>query len=223
MKRTIAAVFIAATFASLPAAAADLPRAAPTAPAVFVPVFTWTGFYVGANAGYGWGRLTDPTGTFTTNLDGGLAGGQVGYNWQTGNWVFGIEGDIQASWQEESVSGTVAGIGLTTVTGEFPWFATARGRLGYAWDRHLLYVTGGGGWVNVKLSVTGAGATVSSDDTKFAWTIGGGWEWMFMPKWSAKAEYLYMDTGDTNVTLFGVTVSGSGHNHIARLGINYHF
>ena len=194
MKRTIAAVFIAATFASLPAAAADLPRAAPTAPTVFVPVFTWTGFYVGANAGYGWGRLTDPTGTFTTNLDGGLAGGQVGYNWQTGNWVFGIEGDIQASWQEESVSGTVAGIGLTTVTGEFPW-----------------------------LSVTGAGATVSSDDTKFAWTIGGGWEWMFMPKWSAKAEYLYMDTGDTNVTLFGVTVSGSGHNHIARLGINYHF
>lgn len=222
MKRAIAAAFIAATFASLPAAAADLPRASPRAPVAFVPTFTWAGFYIGGNAGYGWGRVSDPTNNFHTDLNGALVGGQVGYNWQTGNWVFGIEGDIQKSWQEESASATVPG-GLATIKGEFPWFATLRGRLGYAWDRHLLYATGGAAWVNVKLSGTLAGATASDSDTTFAWTIGGGWEWMFYDRWSAKAEYLYLDTGDTTVTLFGVPVGGSSHSHIVRLGINYHF
>jgi outer membrane immunogenic protein len=223
MKRAIAAAFIAATLASLPAAAADLPRAVPSAPAVFVPAFTWTGFYLGANGGYGWGRINDASNTLSTDLNGGLVGGQVGYNWQTGNWVWGVEGDIQASWQEESASATVAGVGLVTVKGEFPWFATLRGRLGYAWDRHLLYATGGVAWITTKLSLPALATTVSSDDTKAAWTVGGGWEWMFYDRWSARLEYLYMDTGNTSVTLFGVTANGDGHNHIVRAGINYHF
>jgi outer membrane immunogenic protein len=101
--------------------------------------------------------------------------------------------------------------------------ATARGRLGYAFGPWMLYATGGAAWVNYKLSASGFGVTVSDNATKAAWTLGGGVEWMFMPKWSVKAEYLYLDTGTTTVTLFGVPISGRAKDSIARLGVNYHF
>ena len=223
MKKMFAAVVGAAlSCAAVSALAADLPPRPAPAQAVYAPVFSWTGFYVGANAGYGWGQLNDPTGTSTEKLNGAIVGGQVGYNYQMGNFVLGFEGDGQASWMNKTVSGTVGGIALT-VKDELPWFATLRARAGFAFDRHLLYVTGGAAWVNIKTSATALGTTISANDTATAWTVGGGWEWMFVDRWSAKAEYLYVDTGNTTITLFGVPLSGSGHAHIARLGVNYHF
>ena len=201
------------------AVAADLPRKAPSyiAPE---PVMTWTGFYIGANAGYGWANVS--TGGISSDLKGFIGGGQLGYNWQTGAWVFGVEGDFQGANEKHSDTGTILGIDFT-VDQKIQWFATARGRIGYAFDAWLLYFTGGAAWQNYKLSVSALGTSVDDNTTKMGWTLGGGIEWMFMPRWSAKLEYLYMDTGDTDVTLFGTTFTGRAKNNIARIGVNYHF
>lgn len=201
--------------------AADLPRKAPAyTPVTPAPVYIWTGFYVGLNAGYGWAS-TDATAA-GSDLDGFVGGGQVGYNWQSGNWVFGVEGDFQGSAQDTSSTGLL-GVTPITVDQEIPWLATLRGRLGYAWGPWMLYATGGAAWADYKLSVTGPLGTVDDHTTNFAWTIGGGVEWMFAPKWSAKLEYLYIDTGDTDVDLFGVPFTARAKDNIVRAGINYHF
>lgn len=200
--------------------AADLPRKAPVSYIAPEPVMTWTGFYIGANAGYGWANVG--TNGVSSNLTGFIGGGQLGYNWQTGAWVFGVEGDFQGADEKRSDTGTIGGISFT-VDQKIQWFATARGRIGYAFDSWLLYFTGGAAWQSYKLSASALGASVSDDTTKIGWTVGGGIEWMFMPRWSAKLEYLYMDTGDTDVTLFGTTFTGRAKNSIARIGVNYHF
>jgi outer membrane immunogenic protein len=204
--------------------AADLPPmpSARTPAMVVAERFSWSGVYAGINGGYGTGKVSDVNGNFASTLKGGLAGGQVGVNWQSDALVLGVEGDMQATWQKYAVTATVLGIPFTA-SRELPWFATARGRVGFAFDRAMIYATGGAAFMNYKVALTALGTTVSSDTTKAAWTAGGGWEWMFAEKWSAKAEYLYMDTGNTTVTLFGTTISGKGHNHVARAGINYHF
>jgi outer membrane immunogenic protein len=218
-------LLLAATALSLvvgsSAYAADLPTKAPYAPIAPAPVTTWTGFYVGLNAGFGWAS-TDAT-VAGSDLDGFVGGGQVGYNWQSGNWVFGVEGDFQGSAQDTSSSGAFPGLGTVTLDQEIPWFATMRGRLGYAWGPWLLYATGGAAWVNYQATFSAAGVSVEDDATNFAWTVGGGVEWMFAPKWSAKLEYLYIDTGDTDVTLFGVPFTARAKDNIVRAGINYHF
>lgn len=222
MRRLLVALIASVGF-SVAASAADLPARITKAPA-YVPVFSWTGFYIGANAGYGWASLSDTFGT-VDGFDGFLGGVQVGYNWQGPGspWVFGIEADIQASAQGQDATGTVLGIPFSLEV-DLPWFATLRGRLGYAaWDRGLIYVTGGLAVTQLKVSLSALGTTVTSDDTKAAWTIGAGVEHMFAPKWSAKLEYLYVDTGDTSVTLFGVTADGRAKNNIFRAGVNYHF
>jgi outer membrane immunogenic protein len=198
--------------------AADMPTKAYT-PMSPTPVTTWTGFYVGLNAGYGWANTNITGAAGSSNLNGFVGGGQIGYNWQINSLVLGLEGDIQGTGQRQSASA----LGIT-VEQKLPWFATARGRLGYAFGPSwMLYATGGAAWVNYKLTASGFGVTVSDDATKAAWTIGGGVEWMFLPKWSVKAEYLYIDTGTTTVTLFGVPISGRAKDNIARLGVNYHF
>jgi outer membrane immunogenic protein len=195
--------------------AADLPVKAPYAPA-YVP--TWTGFYAGVNLGGGWAD----TGAGTGDLSGVVGGGQLGYNWQAGQFVFGIEGDFQGSSQKKS--DTVATIvGTGTVEQKLPWFATVRGRLGYAPGPVMFYVTGGAAWVNYELSGSAGGLTVSDNTTQSAWTVGGGVEWMFLPHWSTKVEYLYVDTGDKDVTLFGATATGRAKDNIVRVGLNYHF
>jgi outer membrane immunogenic protein len=197
--------------------AADLPVKAPAAriyaPA---PVASWTGFYLGPNVGWGWANVD--VGGVSSNLNGIIGGGQIGYNWQTGQFLIGIEGDFQGS--SQSVSDTVAGV---TVDQRLPWFATLRGRVGYVAGPLLVYFTGGGAWANYRLDVTTGGATASDNATKTAWTIGGGLEWMFVPKWSAKVEYLYLDSGDRSVTLFGTTFTGRARDNIIRVGLNYHF
>jgi outer membrane immunogenic protein len=155
-------------------------------------------------------------------MNGFIGGGQAGYNWQTGSFVLGVEGDFQVSTQKRSDTDTSTGIAIT-LDQKIPWFATARGRVGYAFNNVLVYGTGGAAWLNYKVTASLLGLTVSDSTSKTAWTAGGGVEWMFMPRWSAKFEYLYIDTGNTTFTLFGLPISGRAKENIARVGLNYHF
>jgi outer membrane immunogenic protein len=211
--------------------AADLPRSMPAkAPAIYAPAFSWTGFYVGANAGYGW---TSGSGTLSVGAGGGpinersdgfLGGVQAGYNWQTGPVVFGVEADFQGSTARGSVTATPGGATLTG-TDKQDWFGTIRGRLGYAFDRSMVYVTGGGLYGDSKLdgtlSTTGA---FTSSATFWTYTVGGGFETFFAPNWSAKVEYLYAGTPDKVAVPPGTTsLTGSAHGDIVRGGVNYHF
>jgi outer membrane immunogenic protein len=201
------------------ASAADLPRkAVPYAPAYYAPV--WSGFYAGVNAGYGWATFDNDFGT--DKMKGFVGGGQLGYNWQIGSFVLGVEGDFQYSGQKRTETAVIGGV---TFTGEekVQYFGTARGRLGYAFDTVMIYGTGGAAWSNFKASVSALGLTASTDTTKMGWTAGGGVEWMFMPRWSAKVEYLYIDSGSTSLTVAGVTGSGKLKDNVGRLGVNYHF
>ena len=175
-------------------------------------------------------------------LDGFIGGGQIGYNWQTDHWVFGIEADFQGSAQKADGGFVLAPIvgaavfpGLTVAyTDKLEWFGTVRGRVGYAFDRWLPYVTGG--WAYGHGTISGTGTTTpagtvlafSASQDYSGWTVGGGVEWAFMDHWSAKAEYLYIDFGDgPTVTANGAgtlaIVSGKMTDNIARLGINYKF
>ncbi len=162
----------AATFAILTggAFAADLPvRTAAPAPVVYAPVFSWSGFYVGVNAGYAGDKFEYPySGTIfgvpyggkpSITSSGGLFGAQIGYNWQFANrWVLGVEADYQWSAIEGQVNinGAIAGFGAANLTAgsEVTGFGTIRARLGYGWDRALLYVTGG--WAYGKVDSSGA-------------------------------------------------------------------
>ena len=218
-RNSLAAVFAAAVLSTSSALAADLPSRGPVyAPIAPAPI--WTGFYAGVNLGGGWASVGTPVSS--SDLSGFIGGGQIGYNWQVDQVVFGVEGDFQGSTQSTSDTGVVAGIPFT-VDQKLPWFATLRGRLGYAPGPWLIYITGGAAWVNYELDVTAPGGSVSDHTTKAAWTVGAGVEWMFVPRWSAKLEYLYMDTSDTSVTLFGTNFTGHAQDNIVRAGVNYHF
>ena len=87
----------------------------------------------------------------------------------------------------------------------------------------MIYATGGLAYANYKLTASYGGLSASSDTSNAGWTVGGGLEWMFISQWSVKAEYLYFDTGNTSVTLFGTPVTGKLTDSIARVGVNYHF
>jgi outer membrane immunogenic protein len=215
----LAIASLATITASSAASAADIPRKAlPYSAPIYAPV--WSGFYAGVNAGYGW--ATYDTAVGTDKMKGFIGGAQVGYNWQLSSFVVGVEGDFQYSGQKRTETAVIGGV---TFTGEekVQYFGTARGRLGYAFDSILIYGTGGAAWSNLKASVSALGLTASTDTTKMGWTAGGGVEWMFLPRWSVKAEYLYIDSGSTDLTVAGVTVSGKLKDQVARLGINYHF
>jgi outer membrane immunogenic protein len=223
-----AAILVAGATA---AGAADIPARAPVykAPAM-VPVLPWTGFYVGANVGYGWGdvdgtiNLGAGPGPITGDADGIVGGAQVGYNWQTGPWVFGVETDIQASGADGNVTATPGGA-LVTATGKVPWFGTIRGRVGYAFASTMIYATGGGAYGESELEGTvSTTGPFSSSENFWTYTVGGGVEHMFMPHWSAKLEYLYTGTPD-HVALPPGTVGATGdvNSHLVRVGINYHF
>ncbi|HXF88037.1 MAG TPA: outer membrane beta-barrel protein [Xanthobacteraceae bacterium] len=208
------------TAATVIAAAADPYYKA--RPGGFIVPYSWNGIYGGLSGGYGWGKTRGnflPAGFGPSlDLDGGMVGGQIGYNYQIGNWVIGFEIDYQ--WTEVNGSGSSAG---TRAEAEIRSFGTARGRLGTAWDRFLIFGTGGGAW--------GRGIAVIPGFTSDAanhtgWTVGGGLEFGLTPNLSAKAEYLYVrfNTKDYFVSQ-GCTVTcelGAGVN-VVRAGLNYRF
>jgi outer membrane immunogenic protein len=216
------------------ASAADIARPVYKAP-VIVPAYNWTGFYIGGNVGYGTGDINATAFGYgwSTGIDGWFAGGQLGYNWQGAGspWVFGIELDSQWSNIEANataVSGNIVGNAFSTLD----YFGTARLRLGYAWDRVMVYGTGGLAWGNNEI---GFGATANNgfavgtnqSNTHVGWTVGGGVEWALVDNWTAKVEYLYVKLD--NETYFANTVgSGLGFDadldvHTIKVGLNYRF
>ncbi len=235
------------------ASAADLPTKAPAYMPPPPPVYTWTGFYLGLNAGWGWGNndgvsntvlssfcnttlggcapnnfsnaaVAAVPATLDTNPNGFIGGGQVGYNLQSGPFVYGVEADFQGAdiRGDATATGTVAPVGFVglntvSVTGsasqKIDFLGTLRGRLGWTpTPPALLYITGGLAYghtkTNVAFSEHVSGAcfcgpdpftSVENDEWRAGWTVGGGVEWMFTPNWTVKAEYLYYDLG--SVTL----------------------
>ncbi len=207
-----------------PSFAADLPRPAYKAPIFVAPLFSWSGFYLGINGGYGFGKSdwSSAVTTGSTKPKGGLAGGTVGYNLQTGVWVWGLEGDIDASWMKGSDTtgtGVCSGAGCETKS---TWFGTARGRLGYAWDRWLPFLTGGAAFGNVKMSPNTGG---SETKTRIGWTAGAGIEYAFLGAWSTKLEYLYADLGKSTcgAVTCGIDTDVKWKANIVRVGLNYRF
>ncbi len=199
------------------ASAADIARrpAMPAKAPIYVPpAYNWTGFYVGINGGGGWGSssFSSPFSTSSFDTSGGMVGGTIGYNWQVNQVVFGLEGD--GDWSDIRGSAPCA---ATTCSFRNDWLATARGRLGYAFDRFLPYITGGAAFGNIHNTIAGFG---SSDQSRAGWTLGGGLEYGLSGPWSIKAEYLYVDLGH------GGTVAGSNADfktNLVRVGVNYRF
>jgi len=236
MRRVLFAILgVAAT--GVIASAADLPAKAPSLnPPIIVPAYNWTGFYVGVAGGAGLGSSThssplipiDFSGTFDVN--GGIVGATAGYNWQSGPVVFGVEGDISKSWFKGSTAGVPPvfcppGGALANCATELQWLGTARGRIGYAWDRVLPYATGGVAYGNLRGS-SDNGAN-SGSMTRAGWTVGAGVEVMLAASWSAKLEYLYVDLG-TAKSLFirnpgAIPFDVSFRTNIVRAGLNYKF
>jgi len=275
---TVALVALAA-----PAAAADLAaRPYAKAPAMIAAaVYDWTGFYIGGNAGYSWGRAstdgslagTQNVSVFRTagptlvsstntvlgtlplggrgNVDGFVGGGQAGYNWQRGTWLFGLEADIQGSDERAradvcTVAGCPVGSALFTANYRLDWFGTARGRVGFLpTERVLLYATGGLAYGH--MSATEATTPFSWGSTRAGWTVAAGVEAAIDRNWSVKLEYLYMDLGNVGGTSGSATAvtnapntPGAGFNtvttttltsafnsrftdNIVRVGVNYRF
>jgi outer membrane immunogenic protein len=198
--------------------AAELSPPPPVAP---VP-YTWTGLYIGGNAGYA-GTTFDETvsgGGGTTNADipGFLAGGQIGGNYQFGPIVVGAEVDFDGSTGSKSITGPVA-----SGTEQIPWLGTFRGRLGVAFDRFLVYGTAGGAAIELTSNVNaGAAGSTSTNITHGAWTAGGGVAYALTDSLSARLEYLYLDTGDINAGYVGpLTVTGHVQENIVRAGLNF--
>jgi outer membrane immunogenic protein len=220
MKRVILAGVSALAVVTMMSAAnaADLPRRAamPVKAPVYAAPFSWTGFYLGINGGGAWGRSNWSAAATDFNTSGGMVGGTVGYNWQNGPVVFGLEGDLD--WSGVKGSST-CGVGVSCETRN-DWLGTARGRIGYAFNRFMPYITGGLAVGNVKAS-TAAGST---DETRAGWALGGGIEANIAGPWSAKIEYLYADLGKTNCAACAVGGTDvSFHENIVRAGLNYRF
>jgi len=217
MKRVIFAA-VALAFASAGVSqAADLgrrPVEMPVKAPLYSPAYNWSGFYLGVVGGGGWGGSSwDSTGSF--DISGWTAGGTAGYNYQVGQAVFGLEGDI--SWSD--IRGTTLGCCETKNT----WLSTVRGRLGYAFDRFMPYVTGGAAFGEVQANVPGF---PGASDTRTGWTLGGGVEYAITNNLSAKAEYLYVDLGSFNCGInCGVAPNDnvSFNSHIVRGGLNWKF
>lgn len=266
MKKLISGLAFAVAFAAASQAnAADIAPVYKAPPPVVV-TYNWTGFYVGGNAGYGWSNndaalAPSPDATshafwnpafaagaapskFSLGPDGFIGGGQVGYNWQTGAWVFGLEADLQGA--DISASQSIAtNVASAFVPGQFTgsqkldWFGTARGRVGWAANNFLAYATGGFAYGHVKYGLNFAfpGSndfqTISASNTATGWTVGGGFEWGAWSNWTFKVEYLYVDLGNESLVSVAsgraanlptnLTMNFDNQYHIVRAGLNYRF
>ena len=225
--------------------AADLPVKGPVykAPPA-IALYNWNGFYLGANIGGGW-QQNDNTGTniasgaqssSSQNRTGILGGGQLGYNYLVSpNFLLGVEGDFDGADLTGSDDACRDASHCSHSDGKTDWLATVRGRLGYVMNDWLLFATGGGAWTHgsstrtITASTNGStGQSASASSTSDGWTVGGGVEYGFARNWSAKLEYLYVETkGSTDfyypTASSNTHVDHTGHLDVVRLGINYHF
>jgi outer membrane immunogenic protein len=244
------------------ASAADM--AVKARPAPLPPPCIWCGFYIGVNGGWafdGWddgrtGDLVFFTAGFNNavanggtprnlgvNREGGFGGGQIGYNWQSGQFVFGLEADIQGADIGRTNTVIFPGGGgtnpsVSTGRDHIDWFGTARARLGLAVNTALFYVTGGAAFGGVHSSVSNVFNPAvtgnffgTSSDTRFGWVAGAGVEWAFAPNWSVKGEYIHVDLGSDNVNMFDpvnfpldrATYRFHHQFDAVRVGVNYKF
>jgi len=211
-------------------------RKAPPPPPI-IPVYNWTGFYIGGNVGGVWDNV-DVTDNFfgvsvSNTRSGFIGGGQIGYNWQFApQWVFGVE------WMFDGTSlstnfGPVTDIFGDTFTAheKVNWLTTVTGRFGYAANNWLFYVKGGGGWVHDSATVTvvdaaGGVFSASASDTRGGWVAGAGIEYGFTPNWTGKVEYQHLGLGDetTASALVGDPgVTFRRHFDMVTVGLNYKF
>lgn len=222
--------------------AADLPvKKAP--PVAVVPMYNWSGFYIGGFAGYGWGntdwtRIQGSGGeegngrVRSFDLDGGLFGGQIGLNYQVQQWVFGVEGELGWSGVNGGLSGANNN-GPASWNTDSNWLATLTGRVGYAFNNVLFYGKGGVAWSDndyTHPATGGAGQALyyTASETRTGWLLGVGIEYGFAPNWSAKVEYNYIDFGSDNVTFNDatgrwVTFGIDRTQNVIKAGLNYRF
>jgi outer membrane immunogenic protein len=163
--------------------------------------------------------------TGSENLNGVLGGGQIGYNWQQGNWVFGLEVDGQGTDQHANFAAT-AGPVTVTESDKLPWFVTARGRIGYAFaPMWMVYATGGAAVADFQSTLTATGlGSATWEVSRAGWTAGAGIEGAINRNLSWKLEYLHIDTGTFSTTVFGVIpASVRLTDDIGRVGLNWRF
>jgi outer membrane immunogenic protein len=238
MRRAIlafAALLCAAIVGNQPAAAADIPvlKARPTA---VVAPFSWTGIYIGGHFGYGWAKKdwTDPLAVAPEDNIGGhtatgwLGGVQLGGNYQMGNWVFGVEG--QYSWAKLTGSHNNPFDPVDLLETKVHALARLTGRVGYAFDRTLVYVKGGGAWVRESFAIIDAGIIEGlANGTRSGWVAGVGVEYAFQNNWSARLEYNYMGFGTKRYDFIspedGLTepIDIKQRVQTITLGLNYRF
>lgn len=273
MNKLFAGCLAAALFHASAALSADLPNRSAAPPVAAPPAFTWTGFYLGANAGYSWNRSQTRYGYSLANTadfaefnaarlvpqqlgrdnDSFVVGGQLGYNHQIGWLVLGAEADLQylGARQQAAYATTVTdGIGSATVTtgtrSSIDWLGTVRGRVGVAFDRVLVFATGGVafGRSSDRTTITSVGfdddGTFSGawfgqqSGTRAGWTLGGGVEYALTQNVTLKAEYLYYDLGrakhavtgfstDPDDEFLGANARRKVNGSIVRAGLNWKF
>jgi opacity protein-like surface antigen len=205
------------------------------------PTFNWSGFYIGANVGVVGARsnvadgpLTAPTlllsgMSYNANGTSVLGGVQAGYNWQTSNFVYGLEGDISFGSKTQSTSGVlIFGATTNSFNARFSSLATIRGRLGWASDQFLFYGTGGIAFANLKDELVGTSivAPAASSSNATGWVAGAGVEYALAGHWTAKAEYLHVGFANrtgTYTTGISYSLAFKDSLDIGRIGINYKF
>jgi outer membrane immunogenic protein len=211
------------------ALAADMSRPPPPyVPAPVMPVYNWTGFYIGANAGGAWA-----SGTLSNNVTGAsvsashsgfIGGGQLGYNWQFGNFVLGGEWLFDGT--DLNASGTAGNFSASAHT---DWVSTATARFGWAFNNWLWYGKAGGAWVQNSASatflspVTGIVTQASGSRTNSGWTVGTGVEWAFTPNWIGRLEYDYIGLDNWNVNGPFNQFSISRQINMFTAGLSYKF
>ncbi len=222
---SVTALFAATEFAI----GADMPvKGAPRSySAPYNPAYNWSGFYLGLNGGYAKGTTDFGIAGASIDTSGYLIGGQIGYNWQPGNWVFGVEADLDWAGIDGSETG-VSGVLTATVDSKVKYLGSARVRAGYAWDHWLPYLTAGVGYakneVSVSATVPGFTASISDEQGHIGWVAGAGLEWAYSSRWTAKLEYLYYSLG--SATYFENVGGGLDTDvkiQTIKVGVNYRF
>jgi outer membrane immunogenic protein len=229
--RSALLTFSAAMLVSTASFAADLPRSYSKAPvyAPAVPYYNWTGVYVGAHLGAAFGgddsfATNDPFLRGSSRDAAFLGGGQIGADYQFApNWVVGAEGQISGL----SNNNRTFSNGVDAFRDRSDWLASITGRLGYTWGPGLIYAKGGVAFRdNNGLEATAGFLPAVTDRNDTGYTVGGGFEYMFAPAWSAKVEYQYYNFDTTNVrfTTPGTrSLSYKDDLHTVKVGVNYHF
>jgi outer membrane immunogenic protein len=224
------AVALTSVAAFTTANAADLAVKAPVYKApVAYPI--WAGLYIGGHIGGAWSSLDvnafDEDGnTFKNNTSGVFGGGTIGYNFQTGNWVYGAEVDLGAMGLSHSTTNPVDATIVSKINSGF--YADATARLGYAFDKTLVYAKGGYAFYDGSISNTDLRNPETSTVTGVSgWTVGGGVEYKIAPAWSVKAEYQFFNFGNSGLNIVDRRDVDHYDNKLTiqtvKGGINYHF